>query len=423
MYARLSLSPALAEIAVPFVSAPQAPIPFISPHLSNGATESMPPWQQSDAMELSSPAGIEIVPLHEVRAGNNMLTYSPPAYIMTMQSPSERALSIMERLSYNRSLLPPDALPEFIVESGCLVAEVTERVALERRYGVHVSLETAVRQSIREWLRKTRPHDFSLIKTTIEVADAAITDAAIKLLRNASGHIFAQDRIALEMIRDRGLMSKRFDMDQVKKRAREFDVAGVPPIFERGYELEINGERFPAVDFVLEFVSGRYAGVDHTARRKKRIAHVPPARLADVRHFRAYAFDGESISPQLLAELLEHVRNDFRVRTDDVARSLEHYRSIVDSLQQSLASMPDSGRLYKRYSGENPLGIIARRMWHLDYTLGDRERIAREFVKRVKNGDRRYSVHIMNMSLLFPEIVDREELSVKAVNSREGVPR
>lgn len=245
---------------------------------------------------------------------------------------------------------------------------------------------------------------------------------AERMLAQHRDYLSANERYEMRMVAKEEGCLLSVKMESTERRITDLANAGVPPVFLEAFEGATRSGPFPVIDFVLEFVSGRYFKIAAVLgiKRKKGIVNrydsvIRPALPTDVRDFRTRAFDGEKICPQLYREISNYIREHFNIPSDRAEEIAIHDQIVLKFLESALCGFPPGERVYSQYSEGEPLDFISKRMWYLSFSPEDRVRIVRDFVKRLreKESDLMKRNLLTRMAALFPDEIDLDELRLE----------
>lgn len=251
--------------------------------------------------------------------------------------------------------------------------------------------------------RGKRSYTYRLSKDRYEVQVVQ----AEELLKDA-GYIAPVERRELE-----GLLSKTdyllyTNLERTKKRIQEFQEAEIPPL----YDSRFDESHFPAIDFLIQFPTGIYQQRAAAAvRRKKQEIKGPgiiqPSTCRDIFAFRTLAFDGDTLSDYVIREFEDYGRTK-DLKGLDSETIVKSDLLLLKYLEQALKHLAPGERSYTPFQEGSELKFLRKRFWHVDYDPGDRVRIAKDYSKRLEEGEAGLRVKTMlpRMKLFFPEILD-----------------
>ncbi len=230
-----------------------------------------------------------------------------------------------------------------------------------------------------------------------------------------SGYLSRTERAELQGFLNKTSILWHTNIARTKGRIKRLVDAGIPPIYNPQIENPIEGSSFPVEDFLIQLPTGvlaRRVAAQQVKRRGEnksdRFILVIPSTLEDILAFRTLAFDGDSLSPQVIRDITNYVREK---QGEDLATSLIRSDYLVlKHLEETLRYVAPGERAYKEFNEGKDLGFLAKRFWHTDYTQEDRIRIVRDFKTRIERRERIFRDHVTEyierVGELFSNIID-----------------
>lgn len=226
----------------------------------------------------------------------------------------------------------------------------------------------------------------------------------MSILEKCRGYIFADHLHQLEaVIQGHEIITAEL-LFVIVRRASALQKSGIPPIFTEEFCPPIYGEniacgkrqdsaggRFPIMDFIIQFATGRFerqrrataARMRDAGDRIRRLATIPiqPATSRDVQEFCQVAFTPDRrIDPTLIRDAALYVTVHFNLQSADASAHIcLRDQKAFAFLEKMLAPMC-TPRTYNPWDGNNVRGIVSSRRWYLSFSRQDRIQIARAFL-------------------------------------------
>ncbi len=241
-----------------------------------------------------------------------------------------------------------------------------------------------------------------------------------------SGYLSRTERAELEGFLGKTLVLWHTNISRTKARIKRLVDVGIPPVYNPQIENPIEGSAFPVEDFLIQLSTGaltrkRAAQQIKNRRENRKNSFVPifPSTLEDILAFRTLAFDGDSLSPQVIRDIASYVREK---QGEDLSTSLiRNDYLVLKHLEETLRLVAPGERAYKEFNEGEDLGFLRKRFWHTDYTPEDRVRIVKDFKKRVENREKIFrdyaTKHIERVRELFSDVIDIDLHRIKVTQN------